>query len=82
MDELRQIESSQRQHNEQAEHLMRVELLETEQQYKRFAMLKPRVYMDGDKWCVGYGSMPEGVFGFGDTPHDALLDWEVQWSTK
>lgn len=58
---------------------MKIELLETEQQYKRFEMLKPRVHKDGDKWCVSYGDMPEGVHGFGDTPHKAVLDWEVQW---
>ena len=62
---------------------MSVELLETEQQYKRFAMLKPKVYKDGNKWCVLYGeNIQDGVAGFGDTPHEAVIDWEVNWNAQ
>tara|TARA_R110002167_G_scaffold296081_1_gene500576 strand:+ start:167 stop:409 length:243 start_codon:yes stop_codon:yes gene_type:complete len=77
-----EIESSQKQHHNEIQQQMKVELLETEQQYKRFEMLKPKVYLDGDKWCVAYGEMPTGVFGFGNTPHEAVIDWEIQWNTK
>lgn len=38
--------------------------------------LKPRLFMDGNKWCCLYGdNIQEGVVGFGDTPHLAILDF-------
>ena len=81
--EFEAIESSQRQHHNEINHQMNVELLETEQQYKRFAMLKPKVYKDGNKWCVLYGeNIQDGVAGFGDTPHKAVIDWEVNWNAQ
>lgn len=80
MDEFKQIESSQRQHNENVEHQVRMDILCSEQQYKRFAMLRPRIFKDGDKWCVLYGdNIQDGVAGFGDTPHEAVIDWENNW---
>jgi len=83
MDELAQIESSQRQHHNEMQHQMNIELLETEQQYKRFAMLKPKVYKDGNQWCVLYGeNLQDGVAGFGDTPHLAVIDWENNWNAQ
>lgn len=27
----------------------------TEEQYKIFSMLRPKIYKDGDQWCVLYG---------------------------
>lgn len=72
-----QIESSQRQHHNEIYHQMKVEILETEQQYKRFAMLKPKVYFDGNMWCVLYGeNQMEGIVGFGETIHKAIIDWD------
>jgi hypothetical protein len=81
--ELSQIESSQKQHNEDIKQQMAIELLETEQQYKRFSLLKPKIYLDGNKWCVLYGkNIQDGVAGFGDTAHEAVLDWEQNWNIK
>lgn len=38
--------------------------------------LKPRISKDGNQWCVLYGdNLQEGVAGFGDTPHMAILDF-------
>ena len=79
---MKEEESSQVQHYNNIQHQMKVELLETEQQYKRFAMLRPKVYMDGDKWCISYGDMPEGIFGFGDTIHKAVLNWENDFNKQ
>jgi len=79
---MKEEESSQVQHHNEIQHQMKVELLETEQQYKRFSILRPKVYMDGNKWCVGYGDMPEGIFGFGDTIHKAVLDWENEFNRE
>lgn len=38
--------------------------------------LKPSITKDGNQWCVLYGAnIQEGVAGFGDTPHLAVLDF-------
>jgi len=76
-----QIESSQKQQHNDIQHGMNVELLETEQQYKRFSMLNPKIYKDGNQWCVLYGeNIQDGIAGFGNTPHEAVIDWEINWS--
>jgi hypothetical protein len=36
--------------------------------------LKPRITKDGDQWCCLYGeNLQEGIAGFGDTPHAAIV---------
>jgi len=37
------------------------------------AALKPRVFIDGNAWCVLWGeNLQDGVAGFGDTPMEAI----------
>jgi hypothetical protein len=39
--------------------------------------LKPQVFKDGDSYCCLFGPDPEvGIYGCGDTPENAILDWE------
>ena len=41
------------------------------------SFFKPLVVQDGKGYCVILGPDPQlGVFGCGDTPKEALLDWE------
>lgn len=45
-----------------------------------FVLLKPRMYPDGNQWCALYGdNLQEGVAGFGDTPAQAAVDFDIQW---
>lgn len=45
-----------------------------------FAMLKPRIFRDGNQWCVLYGEdLQSGIAGFGDTPRLAIYDFNKQW---
>ncbi len=38
--------------------------------------LKPKLFKDGIKYCALLGADPQqGIFGCGDTPLDALNDW-------
>lgn len=38
--------------------------------------LKPKLMIDGDKWCCLYGdNLQDGVAGFGDTPIAAILEF-------
>jgi hypothetical protein len=39
--------------------------------------LRPLVWKDGDSFCCVLGSDPQlGIFGCGDTPTEALKDWD------
>lgn len=41
------------------------------------AVLKPVVFREGDSFCCIIGPDPvEGVFGCGDTPAEAVADWD------
>ncbi len=45
-----------------------------------FMLLKPRIFLDGDKWCALYGdNIQDGVAGFGKTPEKASLDFDNKW---
>jgi len=38
--------------------------------------LKPRIFIDGNAWCVLYGeNVQDGICGFGDTPRTAIYDF-------
>ena len=40
-------------------------------------MLRPKIYIDGDKWCALYGeNIQDGVAGFGDSPAKAFEDFD------
>lgn len=43
-------------------------------------LYRPAVYPDGNKWCALYGTdLQEGVAGFGDTPAEAMADFDQHW---
>lgn len=45
-----------------------------------FMLLKPRIFMDGDQWCALYGdNLQDGVAGFGDTPAQAAIQFDIEW---
>jgi hypothetical protein len=47
------------------------------------AVFKPRLSIDGDKWCALYGEdLQNGVAGFGDTPDLAMTDFDLNWRTQ
>lgn len=42
-------------------------------------LLKPKLFKDGNQWCALYGdNLQEGVAGFGDTPHKAMLNFDTE----
>lgn len=64
-------------------HEMTMANLITENEYKLFAMLKPKLSKDGDQWCVLYGdNIQVGVAGFGDSPYLAILDFNKSFTTS
>ena len=43
-------------------------------------LLKPKMFVDGDQWCVLYGeNLQEGIGGFGKTPRLAIYDFNKQF---
>ena len=48
-----------------------------------FLQLKPRIFIDGDKWCALYGeNLQDGVAGFGESPALAMHDFNDNWHKK
>lgn len=44
---------------------------------------RPTLRKDGNKWGVLYGdNIQEGVCGFGDTPAEAMNNFDVAWYAK
>lgn len=40
------------------------------------AEFKPLLYREGDQYCALFGpDIEAGIFGCGNTPEDALIDW-------
>lgn len=47
-----------------------------QQEYNLFSLLKPKIFIDGDRWCVLYGDdLQNGLAGFGETPYLAIIDF-------
>lgn len=47
------------------------------------AIWRPKLFMDGNKWCALYGdNLQDGVAGFGDSPADAMWDFDKTWGAK
>jgi hypothetical protein len=46
-------------------------------------LYRPNVGKDGNKWCALYGpNLMEGVCGFGDSPAEAMDDFDAEWAKK
>ena len=47
------------------------------------AIWRPALSIDGNKWCALYGNnLQDGVAGFGDSPSDAMDDFDRNWNAK
>lgn len=64
-------------HNEK----MNLIVAENEMVYAKMYNLIP--FKDGDKWCVLLGTdLQTGIAGFGDTPLNAILDFNKKFTQK
>ncbi len=44
---------------------------------------RPRLFVDGNQWCALFGeNLQDGVAGFGDSPANAMWDFDKAWSMK
>jgi len=47
------------------------------------AVFRPKLSIDGNQWCALYGdNLQDGVAGFGDSPSDAMFDFDRAWFSK
>jgi hypothetical protein len=79
MSDFAQVESSQRQFNEQLEHESRFRAAQIAEELAVFAALKPSLQKDGDMWCVLLGdNLQEGVAAFGKSPLEAIRNFNAE----
>ena len=53
------------------------------EQMRPSVLFKPRLFPDGNKWCALRGDdLQSGVCGFGDSPADAMWDFDRAWNEK
>lgn len=46
-------------------------------------LFRPKIYLDGDKWCALYGEdIQSGVCGFSESPGGAMLEFDRAWYAK
>lgn len=46
-------------------------------------LLRPRLFIDGNKWCALYGeNIQDGVAGFGDSPYEAMHNFDKNYNKK
>lgn len=46
------------------------------------AIYRPTLSQDGNAWLAIYGDLPTGVVGCGDTPAQAMADFNRAWYAK
>lgn len=45
-----------------------------------FLQIRPRLFIDGDKWCALYGdNLQDGVAGFGKSPEYAAWNFDYEF---
>ena len=53
------------------------------EQMRPSVLFKPKLSRDGDQWCALLGDdLQSGVAGFGDSPAEAMLDFDKSWNAK
>jgi len=78
-----QIESSQRQHHEILLNELNQIAANERLEYNLFAILKPKIGIDGNQYFVLYGEdLQSGTAGFGDTLYLAILDFNKSFNKK
>jgi len=46
------------------------------------AVFKPTLTQDGNAWLAVYGDLPTGVVGCGNSPSDAMYDFDRAWNAS
>jgi hypothetical protein len=53
------------------------------EQQRPSVLMRPKIAPDGNLWCAFYGDdLQSGVCGYGDTPAQAMYDFDKNWNTQ
>ena len=73
--------SSLKQRFAEIQHSNELDIQFAQQDYLLFSMLKPKIYPDGDVWCVLLGdNIQDGICGFGASPYLAIRDFNASFN--
>ncbi|NKF57516.1 hypothetical protein GO299_04707 [Ralstonia solanacearum] len=60
-----------------------LEQMGAEQRMRPAVLYRPGLCIDGNQWCALYGEdLQSGVAGFGDSPAEAMADFDANWNAK
>ena len=64
-------------------HQEHLSLIIEQEEMNLFVLLKPKIYQDGNMWCVLYGeNIQEGICGFGKSPMLAIYEFNKAWKEE
>ncbi|MEG1654825.1 MAG: hypothetical protein RRZ38_15820 [Hafnia sp.] len=64
-------------------HMATISIAEQFHEYSRpSAVFRPQLSQDGDAWLAIYGDLPTGVVGCGESPAEAMADFDKKWHEK
>lgn len=70
-------------HDKDLTHQSEMNTLIEAEEMNLVSILKPKIFIDGNKWCVLYGeNIQDGICGFGDTPRKAVYDFNKAWDVS
>lgn len=74
---------SQLLHDATMKHQEEMNLIIEKEEMNLFSILRPKLFMDGNMWCVLYGdNLMDGIAGFGETVYKAILDFNASFHKK
>ena len=64
--------------------MIKNEVLGVIYEYQRPSVFyRPKLFLNGNQWVALYGeNLKEGCAGFGDTPEQAMRDFDANWKKK
>lgn len=69
-------------HDKDYTHQSEMNILVEAEEMNLVKMLNPKIYIDGNQWCVLYGeNIQDGICGFGDTPQLAIFAFNKAFTT-
>jgi len=67
-------------HDAVYQHESKMKALVEAEEFNLFSLLKPSIFIDGNKWCVLYGdNLQDGIAVFGNTAKEAVLNFNKAW---
>lgn len=67
-------------HDKNLTHQSEMNALIEAEEMNLIRILKPKIFIDGNQWCVLYGNnIQDGICGFGETPRKAVYDFNKAW---